>query len=96
VRACVRSTEIIWNRIADMIYIFNDRGYHARLASEEGNAEKRDETWTGTEKSFIKRKRNEMYAKEEKSREQGRAFVSVFCKAGVTEPLSPRCIFTTR
>lgn len=26
------------------------------------------------------------------SAERGRAFVSVFCKAGVTEPLSPRCI----
>lgn len=49
-RACVRShtgepAEIIWNRVADAIYIFNDRGYRARLASEEGNrAEKRDGT----------------------------------------------------
>lgn len=81
-RACVvRSRthtgepEIIWNHVADAIYIFNDRGYRTRLASEEGNrAEKRDGTRTGTEKSFIKGKEDGDMQRGEKSAEDGTGF----------------------
>lgn len=70
IRACAlcthtdESAEIIWNRAANAIYIFNDRGYRARLASVEGNrAEKRDGTRTGrTVESFVKGKGGEIYA----------------------------------